>query len=585
MAKRRGAQGGGRWAAVRSLVRPHRVTVFGITVAAFLGGIVEAAFLVMVTRVALAVADGRDQSGLLAGWTVSIGEAVGIGVVLVAVRLVLALVGASLSTGLSAAVRSSMRSRLSSAYLRASWATQESEPSGRLAQLMTAFTNESVGAVTALALTITAALSLSALVLGALLVDPVATVAIVAALLVLGTILAPVRRRIRVRARTSAAAQLELASAVSELGALGLEMQTYGVRERFAERIDQLGELEVRARRRADLLRSALPAIYTSLAYGALLGGLALAGLAGSGKLSSLGAVMLVMLRSLTYGQQLQVASGMMMGSMPFLERFEATVAGYEATRASGGTEVPARPGRIEVDAVTFAYTEDRKVLDGVSFALDPGETVGVIGPSGAGKSTLVQLLLGVRDPTAGRVRVGGHDLRAVDRDWWTSRSAFVAQEALLFTGTVAENIRFFRDGLDDDDVRRAARLAHVLADIDALPDGFDTHLGERGAQLSGGQRQRVSIARALAGRPELLILDEPTSALDVNSEALIRRTIAELHDEVTVVIIAHRLSTLEMCDRLLVVEGGRLVAAGPRDELAEGNEFYRHALELSGLR
>ena len=234
---------------------------------------------------------------------------------------------------------------------------------------------------------------------------------------------------------------------------------------------------------------------------------------------------------------------------------------------------------------MSFAYGADAALsLEGVSLTIGAGETVGVIGPSGAGKSTLVQLLLGVRDPTTGSVTVGGVDLTDVDRSWWTRRVAYVAQDALLFTGTVAENIRFLRDDIDDDALRRAAEQAHVLAEIEALPESFGTHLGERASQLSGGQRQRLSIARALVGRPELLILDEPTSALDVRSESLIRQTIADLHGETTVVIIAHRMSTLEMCDRLLVVEDGRLVAAGTPRELREGNEFYRQALELSGI-
>lgn len=208
---------------------------------------------------------------------------------------------------------------------------------------------------------------------------------------------------------------------------------------------------------------------------------------------------------------------------------------------------------------------------------------VGIIGPSGAGKSTLVKLLLGVRDPSEGRVLVEGIDLREVDREWWTERVAFVAQDAQLFTGTVAENIRFFRHGIDDAAVRRAAARAHVLADVEALPEGFDTHLGERGSQLSGGQRQRLSIARAIAGGPDVLILDEPTSALDMRSEQLIRETLNELHGEQTVIVIAHRMSTLQQCDRLLVVDGGHLIAQGPPASLRHENEFYRKALELSG--
>ena len=220
-----------------------------------------------------------------------------------------------------------------------------------------------------------------------------------------------------------------------------------------------------------------------------------------------------------------------------------------------------------------------------VSLRLDPGEALGVIGPSGAGKSSLAQLLLGLRRPDTGRATVSGVPLQEVDRQWWSRRVAFVAQHPLLFTGTVAENIRFFRPDISDEAVRAAAREANVLQDIMGLPHGFDTHLGERGSQLSGGQRQRLSIARALAGSPEVLILDEPTSALDGHSEAMIRDALRRLHGRMAVVIIAHRMSTLDLCDQLLVLEAGRVTAYGTPEELRASNDFYRRALTLAGLQ
>ncbi|MFM8484076.1 MAG: ABC transporter ATP-binding protein [Actinomycetota bacterium] len=272
------------------------------------------------------------------------------------------------------------------------------------------------------------------------------------------------------------------------------------------------------------------------------------------------------------------------MRSLPFLEVLDGTLDRYRGHRATDGRTRVTTIGAIEAHDVSFSYTGDRPALTDVSFRLEPGEIVGVIGPSGAGKSTLVQLLLGIREPTSGNITVDGVDLTDMERTSWTDLVSFVAQEPHLITGTVSENIRFFRSEIDDEAIASAARSANVLTDIERLPEGFATHLGERGSQLSGGQRQRMSIARALAGSPRLLILDEPTSALDVTSESSIRDTIAALRGRVTVVVIAHRMSTLDMCDRLMVIEGGRLKAFDTPERLRRDSEFYRQALALSGI-
>ena len=361
-------------------------------------------------------------------------------------------------------------------------------------------------------------------------------------------------------------------------------MQTFGVQTRFARRIDELTQETTETQRKVQTLTGSLAPVYMTLAYAAVLAGVAILTVVGSDSLAVIGAVMLLMLRSLSYGQQLAAATGQMAANAPFLESIRATVERYRAFSANSGAAIPAAVTPLEARDVEFAYVAERPALWDATFQLTGGEVVGVIGPSGAGKSTLAQLLLGLREPTAGSVRVGGVDLRDVDRSWWSSHVAFVAQDALLFTGTVAENIRFFRDGIDDDALRRSAAQANVLTDIEALPQGFDTHLGERGSQLSGGQRQRLSIARALVGNPQLLVLDEPTSALDGRSEALIRDTLARLRGEVTVVIIAHRMSTLDICDRIMVIEGGRMTAFDTPASLHANSDFYQSAMTMAGI-
>jgi ABC-type multidrug transport system fused ATPase/permease subunit len=224
-------------------------------------------------------------------------------------------------------------------------------------------------------------------------------------------------------------------------------------------------------------------------------------------------------------------------------------------------------------------------VLQGISFAIMPNEIIGIVGPSGAGKSTLVQLLLGLRDADEGRILAGGRDISAFDRAEWARKVTFVPQAAHLIAGTIAENIRFFRDGMTQEDVERAARLAHLHDDVEGFPERYERQVGKQGGHLSGGQQQRLCIARALIEEPEVLILDEPTSALDVRSEHLVRDTLRSLKDRMTVIVIAHRLSTLAICDRIMVIKDGELKAFDTPSALEQSSDFYREALVLSGMR
>jgi ABC-type multidrug transport system fused ATPase/permease subunit len=237
------------------------------------------------------------------------------------------------------------------------------------------------------------------------------------------------------------------------------------------------------------------------------------------------------------------------------------------------------------MERVSFAYKQDEPVLRDISFTIRPHEVIGVVGPSGAGKSTLVQLLLGLRDPDEGRVLAEGREISSFDRAEWARKVTFVPQAAHLIAGTIADNIRFLRDDVSQEDVERAARLAHLHDDVCGFPDGYDRQVGEHGGQLSGGQQQRLCIARALVENPDLLILDEPTSALDVRSEHLIRTTLLELKERMTVIVIAHRLSTLTICDRIMVIKDGELKAFDSPHSLERSSEFYREALTLSGMR
>jgi ABC-type multidrug transport system fused ATPase/permease subunit len=563
-------------------VRPHVVL---LSLFYFISGVMEAAFLVLVARVGLAVAEGDTTVSFFNGSTVSVNQALGLSAFMLIVRLISALLGVRVSMGLTYRISVGLRTRLSHAFLRSSWAIQQSQPAGILQQLVVTFPNQGSVLITQLANSLGAALTLIAMLGVAVAVDPPATLVVLLVLVLLGTILRPLRGRVNRRSNDSIDPQVAFSNGVAQVGTLGLEIQAFGVQKQSEEYLDELIASDAIAQRHVGLIAYSVSPIYVSLAYGAVIGALVIVASLGTDKMQSSGAVMLVMLRTLGYGQSLQQGSVYLAQIFPFLNRIESTVEEFETNRATSGEQAINHIGLIDFSNVSFSYVPERTVVQDISCQLLAGNSYGIIGPSGSGKSTLVQLLLGIRNPTSGSITVNGIDLTDIDRSSWASKVAFVPQDATLITGTVAENIAFYRPGISEQQMVEAARSAYVLDDIQKLSQGFNTNLGERAQQLSGGQRQRLSIARALVGNPEMLILDEPTSALDMKSESVIRDTIAALNGQVTVVVIAHRLSTLDICSRLMVIQEGQLKAFATPTELAADNDFYKEALRLAGVK
>jgi ATP-binding cassette, subfamily B, bacterial len=267
------------------------------------------------------------------------------------------------------------------------------------------------------------------------------------------------------------------------------------------------------------------------------------------------------------------------------MERIDELMRSEAAIRSPETPVVLPEPptGEVSMSAVQFSYPgrPDLPALKGFSLTVRPGETVALVGPSGAGKSTVFRLLLRFYDPQSGIVSVDGVDVRAADPVAVRGRFAWVSQEAPLFSGSASENIRFGRDAASDEAVREAAEEAQALGFVEALPQGFDTPLGERGKSLSGGQRQRMAIARALVRDAPILLLDEATSALDAENERLVQTALDLAMQDRTTIVIAHRLATVLRADRIVVMEDGKVVQEGTHQQLMAQGGLYARLAEL----
>lgn len=239
---------------------------------------------------------------------------------------------------------------------------------------------------------------------------------------------------------------------------------------------------------------------------------------------------------------------------------------------------------KIEFKDVRFAY-EDKEVIKGINFVINKGETVAIVGPSGGGKSTITDLLSRFYDVQSGAITIDGVDLRNYYLTSIREHLGAVSQDVILFNDTIKENIVLGKLGASDEEIIAAAKVANAHEFIMQTPDGYDTNIGDRGAKLSGGQRQRLSIARAILKNPDILILDEATSALDTQSEKVVQEALNSLLKGRTSLVVAHRLSTIQNADKIIVVDDGEIIETGSHEELIAKNGAYKKLIDIQKFK
>jgi ABC-type multidrug transport system fused ATPase/permease subunit len=420
------------------------------------------------------------------------------------------------------------------------------------------------------------------LLVSAVALSPAAAAVITVASIALFVALRPLAKNLRKSSTNLSAEGIEYAKTTQDVASIAEEIQVFGASPAY--RGIFYGQLRAVQRpfQHTRFMSQAVPALYQSTALLILVLALLVVSLSGTQSVTTLGAVVLMLVRAVTYGQRVQTSLTTIDEKVPFMLHLADAIERYEDNAEIPGETALESIEELEFRDVSFEYSPGKKALEGVSFSVKMGEVVGIVGPSGSGKSTLVQLLLRLRDPVTGTYLVNSTPAQELKRSDWRQLVAYVPQMPQLVFGTVRENIRFFRDNLTDDDVVRAAQRAHVHEDILRLSDGYDTVVGLRSASISGGQAQRICLARAFAANPKVVILDEPTSALDVKSEGLVQKSLEALSGEAIVFLVAHRLTTLTVCDRVMVVKDGRLEGFETGEKLFTSNDFFREVTTIT---
>lgn len=573
------------WRRLSPFFRPSRSHLLALVALSVVTGLVEASVLALIATMAVSISEGGQSLTLSIGpLTLDLARstAFAAAIGLAAARAGLQLALARLPALMSAGVLADLRVQLFEAFTSSSWSTKAKERDGAFQTLMTQNVTNTAYAVVNVGTALTATIMFVSMTVAAFMQSALAAAVFMAAATGLFFVLRPLSRKLRGHASRLSQEGMTFTNSVQEVVQTAEETEVFGAtdafRADFHHRVEAVRVPYVRTR----FLAGAVPALYQSVALLLLVVSLVVIAMTGVTQLAALAAVILMLIRALTYAQQIQASLTGIEERVPFMHQIVDALERYLGTPQQEGCQPLDEVRSLGLSHVSFSYVPEREVLHDVSFEVARGQAIGIVGPSGGGKSTIVQVLLRLREPQRGELVVNGEDAREVRRSDWQRLVSYVPQTSQVIWATVGENIRFHRDWITDDEVVAAARRAHIHDDIMSLPKGYATVIGPRASAVSGGQRQRICLARALVGNPEVLVLDEPTSALDVRSEELVQDSLAEIKRDTIMVLVAHRLSTLALCDWIVVMVDGRVSAIGSQADLMQESDFFREVSEIT---
>lgn len=565
------------WRALRPYLGTNR-RIFALAASALIAGIAQAALLILVGQLAVSIATDRTQS-LGPFEDVQSGTLFAMAFVISVVMMVAKTAAAATSARMSSEALAALRRRLTRAFLRASWDLRSREREGRLQEHLSNHAFHISTAVLGFGSLLAAAANLGALSVGAFIVDPV-----VAGLIALGggiltLAFRPLMKVLRRTSRRQVQANLVYTSSVAESVRVAQELVVFDAADAFESKMLSESDAVIPWLYRARFLQRATPDWYRDSAFVAILVGLLIVDRSDSTEITSLTVIVLLLVRAITFARELQAGFTRFNEVTPYLEDVAEATREYRAAALPTGGSPVTSIEELHLAGVGYTYPgAEGTAIRGVDLTVRRGEAIGIVGPSGSGKSTLFQVLLRLRPPQEGDYLVNGTPIDQLEVASWYRRLAVVNQDLQLVSGSIADNIRFFRDGISDVDIEEAARAAHVHDEIVAMPGGYAAVVEGAGGGVSGGQRQRICLARALVGRPDAIFLDEPTSALDRSSEDAVSEALRAVKDDVILFVISHRERTLEVCDHILVMEGGEVAAFGPADEIARQADIASQA-------